>query len=133
MLRIKEMRKARKISGPKLATMLHITPTYLYEIEKGKKRINGELLSEIADILETNTDYLLGRTDDSTPSYSKQNTMPLSDNKITPEIRELFEKILYLKKNDIKMVDALVEHLGNRDNQAATLDLPISSPNGLGK
>ncbi|HBX24004.1 MAG TPA: hypothetical protein DEF34_10295 [Desulfotomaculum sp.] len=76
MLKIKEMRKEKKISGPKLAAMLHITPTHLYDMENGKKRIHSEMLSAIADILKTSTDYLLGRTEDPSPpntNYKKPN------------------------------------------------------------
>jgi len=67
MLRIKELRKKNKITGPKLADMLHISVAYVYDMEKGRRRVHGEMLSAIADILETSTDYLLGRTDDPSP------------------------------------------------------------------
>lgn len=72
MIRIKELRNKKNISGPKLGEMLNVSTTYIYDIEKGRRRVHGEMLSDIADILDTSTDYLLGRTDDPTPPGKKR-------------------------------------------------------------
>lgn len=64
--RIRKIRKEKRISGPKLAEMLNITPTYLYEIELEKKRLGSEMASNIADIFGVSVDYLLGRSEDET-------------------------------------------------------------------
>jgi len=66
MKRIRKLRNKKNLSGPDMAAMLNITPTQLYDIERGRRRIHGELLSDIANILETSTDYLLNRTDNPT-------------------------------------------------------------------
>ncbi|MCF2719245.1 helix-turn-helix domain-containing protein [Paenibacillus sp. UKAQ_18] len=60
--RIREIRKSKGISGPKLAEMLNITPTYLYEMEREKKRLGTEIALQIADIFGVSLDYLLGRS-----------------------------------------------------------------------
>lgn len=62
--RIRDIRKEKGISGPKLAEQLNITPTYLYELELEKKRLGSEMASNIADIFGVTVDYLLGRTED---------------------------------------------------------------------
>jgi len=90
MLRIKEMRNKRKMSGPQLAAMLNITPTHLYDIEKERRRIHAEMLSKIADILGTSTDYLVGRTNDPSPPSpsTKDHNMKPNSNLITELVEE---------------------------------------------
>jgi transcriptional regulator with XRE-family HTH domain len=61
--RIREIRKQKGLSGPKLAGLLNITPTYLYELELEKKRLGSEIASNIADIFGVSVDYLLGRVE----------------------------------------------------------------------
>lgn len=63
-LRIKEARKRKGLSGVQIAEMLNITPTHFYDIEKGKKRLNDELLTKLCEILGVSSDYLLGRSED---------------------------------------------------------------------
>lgn len=61
--RVRRLRKERNLSGIKVAEKLDITPQYYYDIEKGERRLTTEIASKLADILETTTDYLLGKTD----------------------------------------------------------------------
>lgn len=57
---IREFRLAKKMSQKDLAKELGITPAYLCELEKGKKKNpNIALVARIAEILEINTDELL--------------------------------------------------------------------------
>jgi len=58
--RIKELRKAKKISGIKLAGLLGTSAQYLYELEKGEKRLNETLIRRLAEIFNVSADYLLG-------------------------------------------------------------------------
>ncbi len=58
---LKLIRNQRNISGIALAAALEITPTYYYELEKGRKRLNETLLHKLAGHLNVSTDYLLGR------------------------------------------------------------------------
>lgn len=60
--RIRRLREEKKMSGTSIAKSLEISPQYYYDIEKGKRNLNAELASKLADILETTTDYLLGKT-----------------------------------------------------------------------
>lgn len=61
--RIREIRKKAKISGPALAEKLGISTQYLYDIEKGKRGLSGEILGKISDLLKATTDYILLKTD----------------------------------------------------------------------
>lgn len=61
--RIRKLREINKLSGTKLATMLEISPQYLYGLEKGERRLNEELIIQLAQIFGVTTDYLLGFSD----------------------------------------------------------------------
>lgn len=58
--RILELRNEKGISGAKLAEMLGISPQYLYNLEKGTKRLNEDILVKLAEVFNTSTDYILG-------------------------------------------------------------------------
>jgi transcriptional regulator with XRE-family HTH domain len=62
--RIRELRKERGFTGPQIAKILNITPTYFYELELGKKRLSADMASRIAEIFGVTVDYLLCRSDD---------------------------------------------------------------------
>lgn len=61
--RIRELRKAAGLTGGELAEMLHITAQYLYELERGEKRLNEDLIERLCSIFGVSSDYLLGFSD----------------------------------------------------------------------
>jgi len=61
-LRIKQCRKARKVTQEQLAEAVDITPHYLYEIERGSKSASVSILADIANTLQTSLDYLINGT-----------------------------------------------------------------------
>lgn len=62
--RLKQLRKERKISGYKMAERLGVSPQYYYELERGEKRLNQELIEKISDIFGVSADFLIGRDDE---------------------------------------------------------------------
>lgn len=68
---LKELRKDKHLTQKEIGEFFGISgPTYsLYE--NGHRRMSIEMLSDLADILGTSTDYLLGRTDIAAP-YPKR-------------------------------------------------------------
>jgi transcriptional regulator with XRE-family HTH domain len=68
--RIKELRTEEGISGIKLAEMLNISPQYFYDLEKGDKRLNEDILINLARIFNTTTDYILGISNTRNPVES---------------------------------------------------------------
>ena len=64
MNRIREIRKAKNLSGPEVAQKLNITPQYLYGFEKGTRTLSAEMASKLAELFNVTVDYLLGRTDE---------------------------------------------------------------------
>jgi transcriptional regulator with XRE-family HTH domain len=60
--RLKEIRKARKITGVSIADKLNISLTHYYDLEAGRRRLNDEFLTQVADILECSIDDIFGRS-----------------------------------------------------------------------
>jgi transcriptional regulator with XRE-family HTH domain len=65
--RVRRLRMARGLSQTELAVDVAIPLPNLNRIERGRQSIYIERLADLAQVLETSTDYLLGLTDDSTP------------------------------------------------------------------
>ncbi|MBQ9944777.1 MAG: helix-turn-helix transcriptional regulator [Clostridia bacterium] len=61
-VRIKEIRKIRKLTQIDMGHLLGISNTMYCLYENEKRRMSINMLCQIADILETSTDYLLFRT-----------------------------------------------------------------------
>ncbi len=68
MLNIRNARKAKKISQATVAELLGVTQATFSGWETGKYEIDNNSLIKLSDILNTTTDYLLGKTDISTPN-----------------------------------------------------------------
>ncbi len=62
--RIKELRARRGLSQDRIAELLEMSRANFSHYERNIAVPPSEVLSKIADILFTTTDYLLGRTED---------------------------------------------------------------------
>lgn len=60
--RLTKLRLEKKLTHQNIADKLGITRQAYGNYESGKRDIDTDTLSKIADILDTSTDYLLGRT-----------------------------------------------------------------------
>jgi len=67
--RIKKIRLEKSLTQDDIATKLGMGRSNVGHIENGRTMPAADVLDKIADILDTTTDYLLGRTDD--PGKSK--------------------------------------------------------------
>lgn len=63
--RLEELRKKRNVKVADIIEAIDISQPYYYDIEKGKKRLNEDLLNKFADFYKVSTDYILGRKIDS--------------------------------------------------------------------
>ncbi len=59
---LKELRKDKGLSQRDMAKLFNISQTMYSMYESGRRTMRIEMLCELADILETSTDYILGRT-----------------------------------------------------------------------
>lgn len=74
--KIRELRMSRNISGTKIAKELNITPTYFYEIERGKKRLSAEMAAKLAAIFNVTIEYLLGHDEQPVDNEHAEATIP---------------------------------------------------------
>ncbi len=59
--RLREMRKAKKLTQEELAKLVNTKKTTISNYETGYSTPSNEMLLDLANILDTSTDYLLGR------------------------------------------------------------------------
>ena len=71
-MRLKELRKANNISQLKLALDLGLNQNSISRYENGQREADYVLLIKIADYFNVSLDYLLERTDDSSPFYKSK-------------------------------------------------------------
>lgn len=81
--RLSALRLKMNLTQQDMADKLQISRSSYTAYEIGKRRPDFDRLDQIANILDTSTDYLLGRTDISTP-----------DTKINPEEQAQFEAFI---------------------------------------
>ena len=65
--RIRDLREDRDLLQKDLAKILNCTQVCYSNYEMGKRDLPTEVLIQLARFYHTSTDYLLGRTDISTP------------------------------------------------------------------
>ena len=59
---LKELRRDKGLTQADIAKHFGISQTMYSMYESGRRTMKIEMLCELADILETSTDYILGRT-----------------------------------------------------------------------
>lgn len=92
--RLKELRIEQSKTQKEIADQLKIPQRTYSNYEQGKAEPDLELLSTIADVLETSTDYLLGRTQ-SPPEAHMQTEVGLLFDSLPSEVKPI--ALLYLQ------------------------------------
>ncbi len=91
-MNLKLIREELGISQKELAEKLNVSPTNIYNYEKGRTQPSIEWIIKIADALNVTTDYLLGREDDfGNVVINSDSSVVL--NKEEQEIFELYRKL----------------------------------------
>ncbi|EJS72935.1 helix-turn-helix domain-containing protein [Bacillus cereus] len=93
--RLKEARKAQKLTQEELAKKVNATKGTISNYENGHSTPSNEMLKDLANILKVTTDYLLGRQDTSIHS----NDLPELTKKDTRDIARDLEKTLEQLEN----------------------------------
>ena len=76
--RLKELRLAHKYTQSDIASILNVSREAYSMYENGKRQLNYEALSTIAEYYHVSIDYLFGKTNDSEPyELSKEEQMLL--------------------------------------------------------
>ncbi|WP_244389438.1 XRE family transcriptional regulator [Pyramidobacter piscolens] len=58
---IRDLRKSKRLSVPKLATLLSMSQSYLYDLEHDRRTPSTPMLQRLATFFNVTTDYLMGR------------------------------------------------------------------------
>ena len=58
---IRDLRKSKRLSVPKLATLLSMSQSYLYDLEHDRRIPSTPMLQRLATFFGVTTDYLMGR------------------------------------------------------------------------
>ena len=62
--RLRELREDHDLSQRKLAAILNLTQPQYFSYEQGYRDLPTDILIRLANLYDTSTDYILGRTDD---------------------------------------------------------------------
>ena len=65
--RLRDCREDKDLTQRELAEMLNVDQRVYSNYETGKREIPAHLLVKLAEIYQTSTDYLLGRTNNPAP------------------------------------------------------------------
>lgn len=87
--RLKEQRLRTKLTAGQIAVALGFSDVFIYQLESGVKKPSLDTLMRLARRYKTSTDYLLGLTDDPSPSSS-----PDDETALTPEQQKLMQETL---------------------------------------
>lgn len=107
--RLKKLRKEYKMTQKELANKLGLVRTAIANYETGRTNPDVDTLNLIANIFNTTTDYLLGRTDNREPIYKIEESpkylytvseIEIIDkiHSLSPESQEEIKKLIELYK-----------------------------------
>lgn len=92
----KRIRKAREVKGLTqeiLAEKLDVSNAYISKIERGKTALNLDRLSELCEVLEESTDYLLRGTNNVSDDYLRNEIMLMLEG-CSPEKIKLIAQVI---------------------------------------
>lgn len=95
--RVKVLREKKKWTQDELANRINKPRSTVTNYESGRIPRDKDVISKLADVLETTSDYLIGRTD--TPEQASENKEEALD------LEELFKKPLLYKGKEIPAED----------------------------
>jgi transcriptional regulator with XRE-family HTH domain len=122
--RLKYARKAKGYTQEELASKVNVTKGTISNYENGHSTPSNEMLKDLADILNTSTDYLLGRTNelDKPSEFNKRNVTydPLHELLLGPDEEIFFHDYKSLSDEDKqKIADHIrfLRHMADQKNK----------------
>ncbi len=73
---LRKIRNDKKIKVKNIAEYLGVSPQYYYDLEKGRRRLNIDLIIKLADFFQVSIDYLLGRNIEDLIDDNKYSDLP---------------------------------------------------------
>lgn len=91
--RLKEARKAQKLTQQELANKVNATKGTISNYENGHSTPSNEMLKDLANILRVTTDYLLGRENSSIPSNTLSELTKKEEHDIARDLERTLEQL----------------------------------------
>ncbi|MBK8772683.1 MAG: helix-turn-helix transcriptional regulator [Rhizobiales bacterium] len=88
--RLKEQRLRTKLTAGQIAVALGFSDVFIYQLESGVKKPSLDTLIRLARRYKTSTDYLLGLTDDPSPSAGDATGKPA----LTPQQQQFLQEAI---------------------------------------
>lgn len=82
MNRIKELRQAHNLTQTELAKKIGVVPSSISQYESGTRSMSQEVQEAMSDFFHVSIDYLLGRTVNSTFSFTGLDVFPFKTKKV---------------------------------------------------
>lgn len=102
-MRIRELRKAKKVTMKELGNMIGVAESTMSLYETGKRKPDPETLSRLADYFNVSVDYLLGRDEGQpqpAPKYSTDQRKEIVLKKLEKKSLAKLEAILVAMGDD---------------------------------
>lgn len=102
-MRIRELRKAKKVTMKELGNIIGVAESTMSLYETGKRKPDPETLSRLADYFNVSVDYLLGRDEEQTqpaPKYSTDQRKEIVLKKLEKKSLAQLEAILVAMGDD---------------------------------
>lgn len=118
--KIRALREAKKMTQREVAKAAGMSTSAYGMIEQGRREPGREKLERLADVLDTTTDYLLGRTEFVDNIVTKADLERLLGPGDYPEYIEWIELKKYLDKQKLRpvhvkeMLESIIEKVGRK-------------------
>lgn len=102
-MRIRELRKAKKVTMKDLGNIIGVAESTMSLYETGKRKPDPETLSRLADYFNVSVDYLLGRDEEqpqAAPKYSADQRKEIVLKKLEKKSLARLEAILVAMGDD---------------------------------
>ncbi|MCY8107509.1 helix-turn-helix transcriptional regulator [Bacillus spizizenii] len=107
--RLKQRRKAMGFTQTQLAEKVNTKKTTISNYETGYSTPSNEMLSDLADALETTADYLLGRTDNDSMMVDVQSPPDFNDPDLQIAFKEAADFSEEARRQTIDFINYLKE------------------------
>lgn len=109
--RLKQMRQSAGLTQSELAEKLGVSTSTVSMYEVGSRKPSFEILEQLADFFNVDTDYLMGKTSRSVYYLDPETARLAQELKDNPGQRILFDASRNLTPEDIKVVMTVIKGL----------------------
>ncbi len=94
---LKYLRNEKSLTQKELSNLCGVSPTCICQLETGARSPTGLTLLALADFFDCSIDYLMGRSNEDTISFTSS---PIADERLAQEEKELIDNFRKLDFTD---------------------------------